>query len=97
VAIANGNVIASEDVVQRLVHQLIVNFEEMLGAEPELTNADVFMAAHNFHCAIVFGLERDSDFDEASAGEFRRAAVATFAERMKREPLPAPESETSEE
>lgn len=82
-------VAADSDMVRRLSDHLIAAYEQFINAEPgDVAYIDGFMAAHNFHCAIVFHLERDARFPPGYALELRRIAIATFTDRMKREPLP---------
>lgn len=82
---------ANEEEVQRITNHLVAAFEQFI--DQELTAGrtvgylDSFMAAHNFHCSIVFHLEREADFDPKAAQMFRRMAVDTFGERMRKEPL----------
>lgn len=82
-------VTANSDMVQRLTDHLIAAYEQFIVAEPgDVAYIDGFMAAHNFHCAVVFHLERDAGFPPAHALELRMSAIATFGARMEKEPLP---------
>lgn len=67
---------------------LIAAYEEFINAHGNVGHVDGFMAAHNFHCAIVFDVEQRGEMDAESAKLFRRMAVDTFVQRMKKEPLP---------
>lgn len=82
-------VTADSDMVRRLTDHLIAAYEQFINAEPgDVAYIDGLMAAHNFHCAVIFHLERDAEFPPAHALDLRRIAIATFTDRMKREPLP---------
>lgn len=82
---------ANEEMVRRMTEHLVAAFEQFidqeLAAGHEVGYLDSFMAAHNFHCSIVFHLEREANFEPKAAQMFRRMAVDTFSERMRREPL----------
>jgi len=87
----NTQLAANEAMVQQMTNHLIAAFEQFidneLAAGHSVGYLDSFMAAHNFHCSIVFHLEREADFEPKAAQMFRRMALDTFRERMKREPL----------
>jgi hypothetical protein len=75
--------------VRRFTNHLLDAYEQFINAEPgDISYIDGFMAAHNFHCQIVFHLGRDAGFLPTETLDLRRIAIATFTERMKREPLP---------
>ena len=82
---------ANEEMVRRMTEHLVAAFEQFIDQElatgHEVGYLDSFMAAHNFHCSIVFHLEREANFEPKAAQMFRRMAVDTLSERMRREPL----------
>lgn len=87
----NKQLAANEPMVRRMTERLVAAFEQFiddeLAAGHDVGYLDSFMAAHNFHCSIIFHLEREADFEPKAVQMFRRMASDTFQERMRREPL----------
>lgn len=78
---------ANEEMVKRLANHLLDAYGEFVSAN-EVPYLDGFMAAHNFHCAVIFHLEQEVDFPAGHASELRRIAAGTFERRLRTEPLP---------
>jgi hypothetical protein len=80
--------VSDPDMVKALVDHLIAAYNQFVDAR-EVTEPGIgFMAAHNFHCVIVFDMERQGGLSGPDAEFLRRAAVTTFRERLEREKLP---------
>ena len=83
---------ANEEVVLRMANHLAAAYEgfidQELAAGREVGYLDSFMAVHNLHCGVVFSLEQEQEFIGEAAQAFRRMALDTFAERLRKEPLP---------
>jgi hypothetical protein len=83
---------ANKEVVRRMADHLTAAYEEFIDQELAAGRAvgylDGFMAVHNLHCGIVFNLEAEAEFTGQAAQMFRRMALDTFAQRLRKEPLP---------
>lgn len=84
----NHELKANPEMVRKITDHLVAAYEQFLDDNEDVAYLDGFMAAHNFHCAIIFHMEREGEFDAKSAQYFRRMAKDTFEKRMRDEALP---------
>ncbi len=87
-----NNIKANKRKVREILLRLLVVMDQAI-TDQNISNADIFMLAHNFHCHIVFYQETIAKFDPESAVVFRQAAIDTFIERMRSEPFNEIENE----
>ena len=80
---------ANQEIVDRLANHLMAAYKKFIyDFDGELHRLDGFMAVHNFHCSIIFHIERDGGMTASGAQMLRQMAIETLTERMNREPLP---------
>jgi hypothetical protein len=79
---------ANPVIVKGLVDHLMSAYEDFINENDNVSYVDGFMAAHNFHCAIIFNLEKEAGMDADQALLFRQMAIKTFEERLRREQTP---------
>lgn len=79
---------ADPDIVERLTRHLIKAFQDFMDSPEEVSHVDGMMAAHNFHCMVIFDLEREEEMSKEAVVLLRKVVVDTLLDRMRREPLP---------
>ena len=77
---------ANEQVVREITNHLMRAFQQFINDHPDdyVDYVDAFMAAHNFHVAMVLDLEERTDANNDRKLFLRKMAIDTFKQGLER-------------